>query len=172
MRGKQIIFRPVKRSHRLIPAGAGKTFLRVRILLASSAHPRRCGENAGGVFLCHFLSGSSPQVRGKPQRCNEPLVTRRLIPAGAGKTSAAASKTQAWTAHPRRCGENALGSSALGSSAGSSPQVRGKLGVHHPVRVRERLIPAGAGKTFARRGCVRKSAAHPRRCGENYYTFL
>ena len=106
VRGKLVISSPFSMRVRLIPAGAGKTFLRVRILLASSAHPRRCGENAGGVFLCHFLSGSSPQVRGKPQRCNEPLVTRRLIPAGAGKTHVAGKEVTQVSAHPRRCGEN------------------------------------------------------------------
>ena len=147
MRGKQIIFRPVKRSHRLIPAGAGKTFLRVRILLASSAHPRRCGETAGGVFLCHFLSGSSPQVRGKPQRCNEPLVTRRLIPAGAGKTHVAGKEVTQVSAHPRRCGENARKILSNLFKYGSSPQVRGKL--------------------YLDRGKQRARAAHPRRCGEN-----
>ena len=92
-------------------------------------------------------TGSSPQVRGKLSILTETVQRRRLIPAGAGKTFTVFCAIGVVAAHPRRCGENV--SLTLGSvdDNGSSPQVRGKLGVYHPVRVSERLIPAGAGKT-------------------------
>ena len=52
--------------------------------------------------------------------------------------------------------------------AGSSPQVRGKpfLALLGPVRLR--LIPAGAGKTRKLCKGSSRTAAHPRRCGENF----
>ena len=96
-----------------------------------------------------------------------PLRTR-LIPAGAGKTSASIKCTLDTTAHPRRCGENLPGLSGCFIAFGSSPQVRGKLLLLNPDDVADRLIPAGAGKTQGDVLDWLAAAAHPRRCGENH----
>ena len=51
---------------------------------------------------------------------------------------------------------------------GSSPLTRGKLHGRHPVRVRQRLIPAHAGKTANSPDSRPARPAHPRSRGENY----
>ena len=51
--------------------------------------------------------------------------------------------------------------------AGSSPQVRGKRTKNTQQPLQVRLIPAGAGKTAAELETDFRTAAHPRRCGEN-----
>ena len=70
-------------------------------------------------------------------------------------------------AHPRRCGENMFWISSRSDSAGSSPQVRGKLPNVAGSLPSSRLIPAGAGKTARYYHARTTTAAHPRRCGEN-----
>ena len=112
---------------RLIPAGAGKTVAKSNSVVEVTAHPRRCGENFGGLNFLLRHAGSSPQVRGKrSSRCCCVRLSR-LIPAGAGKTANAQVDLERYPAHPRRCGENDDGVYLLLGETGSSPQVRGKL---------------------------------------------
>ena len=47
--------------------------------------------------------------------------------------------------------------------------MRGKLGNGSQRNAPERLIPAGAGKTFTELDTLHSPAAHPRRCGENVF---
>ena len=54
--------------------------------------------------------------------------------------------------------------------SGSSPQVRGKPSQAILDRAAARLIPAGAGKTGKLAEGTGAPAAHPRRCGENFFT--
>ena len=72
-----------------------------------------------------------------------------------------------YPAHPRRCGENHYNVERLALHTGSSPQVRGKLFAFIKEYRTQRLIPAGAGKTFPNAASAVPMAAHPRRCGEN-----
>ena len=131
------------------------------------AHPRRCGENTLSSTDQVMHIGSSPQVRGKPQRHRSNLILKRLIPAGAGKTSANSATPTLNTAHPRRCGENVQNTATQVQMLGSSPQVRGKPGALSSRVVHIRLIPAGAGKTRCASPTHDLPPAHPRRCGEN-----
>ena len=91
----------------------------------------------------------------------------RLIPAGAGKTPPRGRVKGVFTAHPRRCGENAASAVESAFEHGSSPQVRGKHSGFCEGKNKVRLIPAGAGKTTGIWQVKHKLAAHPRRCGEN-----
>ena len=52
---------------------------------------------------------------------------------------------------------------------GSPPQVRGKLPVRTFCLRRQRITPAGAGKTHAVGFPSASTADHPRRCGENVF---
>ena len=115
-------------------------------------------------------SGSSPQVRGKPEFDKGDTTHVRLIPAGAGKTSKKLPHQTCTTAHPRRCGENQQSVINLDSFTGSSPQVRGKPARITPAKKLARLIPAGAGKTSSMVNIYTSLSAHPRRCGENFTT--
>ena len=91
----------------------------------------------------------------------------RLIPACAGKTILGSPEGKNAGAHPRVCGENAVGVAREKRASGSSPRVRGKRVqvIHHTLV--EGLIPACAGKTSTSAAALVCSAAHPRVCGEN-----
>ena len=112
--------------------------------------------------------GSPPQVRGKLELDRPKPYIERITPAGAGKTRGCAEFRQSGWDHPRRCGENYWLSPLRRASAGSPPQVRGKLGRPPKEINQKRITPAGAGKTcsISRRACC--SEDHPRRCGENF----
>ena len=90
----------------LIPACAGKTCCRSRLLRKVRAHPRVCGENAPPETPRRGLRGSSPRVRGKLDAFTCFNREFRLIPACAGKTRTATPLPGALEAHPRVCGEN------------------------------------------------------------------
>ena len=147
VRGKPISSITSLTQIRLIPAGAGKTTQCIRLLALSTAHPRRSGENTFKPPRIIGVGGSSPQVRGKLHQTADRVSLIRLIPAGAGKTRAAAFAPSSVPAHPRRCGENNNLPSIDGGDDGSSPQVRGKPRPQETCSLDVRLIPAGAGKT-------------------------
>ena len=131
----------------LIPAHAGKT-----------QRSSRCPERA---------IGSSPLTRGKLREIAQLHEGGGLIPAHAGKTCLPRRRCISHGAHPRSSGENRCSGAGGRSSSGSSPLTRGKR--HHPVlqRVRGRLIPAHAGKTFQAELEMIQDRAHPRSRGEN-----
>ncbi len=103
-----------KRSHRsdppaclrLIPAHAGKTAASWRTRPRARAHPRSRGENSASPTPPDASSGSSPLTRGKRAVVSTSLTPCRLIPAHAGKTTAAAVRRRRRWAHPRSRGEN------------------------------------------------------------------
>ena len=87
MRGKRCLNLSDNGSDRITPAGAGKTTLNYGYLLNYTDHPRRCGENDDIQPEFPNVTGSPPQVRGKPAFY---LVDQRvagITPAGAGKTA-------------------------------------------------------------------------------------
>ena len=147
VRGKRLP-RPRQQVRRgLIPARAGKTRTAARRARPSGAHPRACGENEFGFVLADKEAGSSPRVRGKPERNPEMRNVNGLIPARAGKTSTSPT--------PHR------------SPSGSSPRVRGKPSWGSTAAPSSRLIPARAGKTGTTPMALAHLRAHPRACGEN-----
>ena len=137
-----------------------------------TAHPRVCGENLSTDTEDVILAGSSPRVRGKRRGSLQAALRVGLIPACAGKTQIGAGVGMAAWAHPRVCGENVTNPPFSLARTGSSPRVRGKLNrVLLPVWTFG-LIPACAGKTGDAQQPARYSAAHPRVCGENFFTHL
>ena len=131
----------------LIPACARKTSSRASSPPSGRAHPRVCGENAGGGVVDDAGGGSSPRVRGKPDSPNLGDITAGLIPACAGKTRRGWARASGSAAHPRVCGENLARLRSKAADAG--------------------LIPACAGKTSRRSSLTGCCRAHPRVCGEN-----
>ena len=73
-------------------------------------------------------------------------------------------------AHPRSRGENLPATITFPSASGSSPLARGKLRPFWVLVIRERLIPARAGKTLRRAWKTCNLPAHPRSRGENDWT--
>ena len=125
------------------------------------------GENGytPGRDIYHF--GSSPRGRGKLHADRPDATARRLIPAWAGKTLSACRRANRRWAHPRVGGENVVTQVPVGTPPGSSPRGRGKLIAVDLDTMRERLIPAWAGKTRSRSATPWGSPAHPRVGGEN-----
>ena len=156
---------------RLIPACAGKTVRVGSTSMTSGAHPRVCGENWSTASRRSTASGSSPRVRGKRRDRRGQFHGLGLIPACAGKTQPAWTSTCPDRAHPRVCGENQCAVRAGMPLPGSSPRVRGKRQIDGVDTDRGRLIPACAGKTGSSVMTRTMMRAHPRVCGENFFSF-
>ena len=93
----------------------------------------------------------------------------RITPACAGKTCLQSGGNRWGEDHPRLCGENRGESYEAFVEKGSPPPVRGKLDIIPLCRLRDRITPACAGKTFH---CTAKNPRredHPRLCGENFH---
>ena len=152
---------------RLIPAHAGKTRGRRSAPRSFRAHPRSRGENEHTLERVDDAWGSSPLTRGKPRVRVGVILSDRLIPAHAGKTSGVRTASRTRGAHPRSRGENIQGMADALKNVGSSPLTRGKLILSARPNVNGGLIPAHAGKTCAAAGDRRHCPAHPRSRGEN-----
>ena len=96
-----------------------------------------------------------------------PGISRRLIPAHAGKTRMSRGPCDQTAAHPRSRGENRAEVTSWRMPAGSSPLTRGKLRSHSLEASSARLIPAHAGKTCGGPAPMTGPRAHPRSRGEN-----
>ena len=152
---------------RLIPAHAGKTTRLGPSGAPCPAHPRSRGENRRSMRMTPCTSGSSPLTRGKRDLALRHSVTKRLIPAHAGKTPPTCQGADRQPAHPRSRGENrgvVLSDERL---EGSSPLTRGKPRPTSPRYGTRRLIPAHAGKTGYPATGGPRLPAHPRSRGEN-----
>ena len=167
MRGKLWLGDLGRMLNGLIPAYAGKTSRNRTELKRHQAHPRVCGENRPLLAPYLPLGGSSPRMRGKPFLRALQIRCTGLIPAYAGKTSAAGLLIRFKPAHPRVCGENLPSPENQSAEAGSSPRMRGKRGRVSVECGLERLIPAYAGKTNKGKVPELQRRAHPRVCGEN-----
>ena len=151
----------------LIPAHAGKTSSTTDGTTRAEAHPRSRGENAPVATQTPSTGGSSPLTRGKPSVRRRSPCARGLIPAHAGKTRLLAPKMSTQTAHPRSRGENCDGFVGCHGGGGSSPLTRGKHEIGRSRELRQRLIPAHAGKTQRAPRSDLAGRAHPRSRGEN-----
>ena len=151
---------------RIIPAGAGKSCPLVFGSLKPRDHPRGCGEKFPRHRRRHRPPGSSPRVRGKVFGITGAMCSKRIIPAGAGKSCLRSRADSAGGDHPRGCGEKGICGRSRGSRRGSSPRVRGK--VPHPRSFAYFLgiIPAGAGKRGRAAWGAIFAEDHPRGCGE------
>ena len=88
VRGKHVRMVGNNARFRIIPACAGQTALGKSTESKASDHPRLCGANLNWPMTLPEASGSSPLVRGKPDRHTLFAVELRIIPACAGQTNA------------------------------------------------------------------------------------
>ena len=86
MRGKLGRLGLSLRCLRIIPAHAGQTASTHRLAPASADHPRACGANCLIALTVLIGYGSSPRMRGKPEREGGDVDPLRIIPAHAGQT--------------------------------------------------------------------------------------
>ena len=110
-------------------------------------YPRMCGERRSVILLRMPCAGSSPHVRGAPNRARVRARSDGIIPAHAGSTMAS----------------NAVSA----SSQGSSPHVRGAPISSRVSSSLAGIIPACAGSTPLRPKPRRLLRDHPRMCGEH-----
>ena len=147
MRGAPGLGRKLSSLLGIIPAYAGSTCCRVRILYPAGDHPRVCGEHLSMVYRFKLAEGSSPRMRGAHVYIGVLHHNHRIIPAYAGSTRWNQANGLSLRDHPRVCGEHILLWRELGEFQGSSPRMRGA-----PCRV-----------------CIHRGSDrdHPRVCGEH-----
>ena len=131
----------------IIPACAGNTWGAALQGTWTRDHPRVCGEHQNALFLMRTFQGSSPRVRGTPTAQRWRPAEVGIIPACAGNTIRSLRRNLSSRDHPRVCGEHDWMLKPPVESEGSSPRVRGTLGLRVVDRCRLGIIPACAGNT-------------------------
>ena len=126
VRGKLALTLAKKKSKRITPACAGKTYTTTYDSYYHRDHPRVCGENVNFWSLHCLALGSPPRVRGKQMREDKYGWHVRITPACAGKTFRKSLPQRAGQDHPRVCGENYPVQRVSLHATGSPPRVRGK----------------------------------------------
>ena len=132
-----------------------------------TVHPRLCGEHQGAVAGDGSGDGSSPPVRGTPDRGREARLPIRFIPACAGNTGDSRPTPHTVPVHPRLCGEHCRSGIGDVHRLGSSPPVRGTLAPGAVGSRQSRFIPACAGNTSGQVMSAATLPVHPRLCGEH-----
>ena len=96
------------RKRRIIPACAGRTLLELSSCLLSWDHPRVCGKNVHCNNTTISRLGSPPRVREELIDYYMCIITVRITPACAGRTTKEEILVMALQDHPRVCGKNVL----------------------------------------------------------------
>ena len=130
-------------------------------------HPRVCGEHGTTLGSKRLKRGSSPRMRGTPEKDMEPYQTGGIIPAYAGNTKDYREHTPHVRDHPRVCGEHCKGVLICGILLGSSPRMRGTPSQTQCAARPSGIIPAYAGNTVTIMKNPSKTWDHPRVCGEH-----
>ena len=147
MRGTLSDSSPRARLTGIIPAYAGNTKPMLIWWMSPRDHPRVCGEHRLIGGRRHGAVGSSPRMRGTPLGNADLSGANLIIPAYAGNTSwRCGSRCRAWD-HPRVCGEHTMRNFPYLRDEGSSPRMRGTLGLIHGSIGNAGIIPAYAGNT-------------------------
>ena len=168
VRGTRSLSRVGSSRTRFIPACAGNTPCMLPALMATTVHPRVCGEHPILVVALVWLVGSSPRVRGTPPSIVPFSQDGRFIPACAGNTNISRLRNTPLPVHPRVCGEHVPLAGLDPAALGSSPRVRGTPLVCSLRLWPPRFIPACAGNTATNWTSKRSPPVHPRVCGEHH----
>ena len=151
----------------IIPAYAGNTSGSTFLNTLRRDHPRVCGEH-GAVRepVCRKV-GSSPRMRGTPERAIGCVNHVGIIPAYAGNTLRGDIGRSCTGDHPRVCGEHIEYKVEGATSQGSSPRMRGTHPSARPCALYCGIIPAYAGNTLFGHSVSFIGKDHPRVCGEH-----
>ena len=126
-----------------------------------------CGEHCSRVCRGGADPGSSPRVRGTRSASMRSAMAVRIIPACAGNTRRRPYRARSPRDHPRVCGEHSSVKFPITKGEGSSPRVRGTLGLDGADEGEHGIIPACAGNTSTRSSGTGSQRDHPRVCGEH-----
>ena len=130
-------------------------------------HPRVCGEHGTTLGSKRLKRGSSPRMRGTPEKDMEPYQTGGIIPAYAGNTFRRRRVRVQGGDHPRVCGEHKRLPRTHTTRPGSSPRMRGTLQRSLDMWYFIGIIPAYAGNTQSNTMRGASVWDHPRVCGEH-----
>ena len=166
VRGKAFAADALDAAAGITPACAGKRSLPSEKRNPVGDHPRVCGEKYLSPLFLLLLAGSPPRVRGKVPSVHKSGEIVGITPACAGKRCGLWRFSRHFWDHPRVCGEKYAQGTDTDNEAGSPPRVRGKAGSLDAVKVLDRITPACAGKSGAKRGRSAAGRDHPRVCGE------
>ena len=153
---------------RIIPAYAGSTPRTRSTPKPPQDHPRIRGEHKTVHISVNTFEGSSPHTRGARSEERIGVIPARIIPAYAGSTASAPSKTASNGDHPRIRGEHPHWSPDRWRQCGSSPHTRGARPQPPGPIAEYRIIPAYAGSTRPGSGRRRRLSDHPRIRGEHW----
>ena len=107
MRGARDPKAGCQRPGRIIPADAGSTRSSCSATGPVPDHPPGCGEHQMINVVAFLKQGSSPRMRGAPDRPEQVPYQDRIIPADAGSTRSSVPGSHGRKDHPRGCGEHA-----------------------------------------------------------------
>ena len=132
-----------------------------------SDHPRIRGEHRALGPRGTSTRGSSPHTRGARQPFKTAPLRNGIIPAYAGSTSLGSCRRGGLWDHPRIRGEHQSAMMTYLTLSGSSPHTRGARRGLPKTAQPDRIIPAYAGSTRARRRQCAAEQDHPRIRGEH-----
>ena len=92
----------------IIPAHAGLTALGIFHRSAGRDHPRACGAHSSKARQARRVMGSSPRMRGSPDRLFTTFSQLGIIPAHAGLTRPCTHHFLSLRDHPRACGAHGM----------------------------------------------------------------
>ena len=153
---------------RFIPARAGNTRSRPRLVGCSTVHPRSRGEHDRDGRVANRAIGSSPLARGTLLGGVLQRVEPRFIPARAGNTTIPTPSLSSAPVHPRSRGEHPPNNRLIPPQTGSSPLARGTRPGAARLGRGFRFIPARAGNTLRGLTSTPTLTVHPRSRGEHY----
>ena len=156
-------------AERIIPARAGFTLRHDGFDMRRADHPRSRGVYFHPLSVRVQCGGSSPLARGLPPALRPVPADRRIIPARAGFTMAASTRSRSGGDHPRSRGVYLVGVPAEWVIGGSSPLARGLRQIFHELDEAAGIIPARAGFTTLKHVRAIASPDHPRSRGV-YFT--
>ena len=129
VRGAQTVQSGTELALGIIPACAGSTGGESAHVRYIGDHPRMCGEHRERAEHHAPIMGSSPHVRGAPNQFEQSTDYAGIIPACAGSTRRRPRHRPRTRDHPRMCGEHCCVALIVSIPPGSSPHVRGALGI-------------------------------------------
>ena len=167
MRGTRPCLQWNLRNVGIIPAYAGNTRSPRSPTRCGWDHPRVCGEHLDRSAPSPISSGSSPRMRGTPDRRCRPVPRAGIIPAYVGNTGGGRDSRHRGRDHPRVCGEHWSVVVEQVGRRGSSPRMRGTPFHCSLIHGWTGIIPAYAGNTSVSQDRQARSRDHPRVCGEH-----
>ena len=150
---------------RVIPVPAGQPPVDPSAAVPPTGHPRTCGAAVQPVPDLASDPGSSPYLRGSQGASAGRGTGCGVIPVPAGQPSRWRQCAPSVRGHPRTCGAACSCSISFRLSSGSSPYLRGSLGVAVHACAGPRVIPVPAGQPGGVRVCGFLLGGHPRTCG-------